>query len=141
MLMIGIRNLSGETRRQYERHSYFHGACWVDVRWNFNVGGDEMSERFTKGEWIIGDENNQCCEVQIGETVCSISRYEKMSGVMVIDRDEMLANAHLIAAAPEMYHALDRISRRMQAGTLDEWSWQALVDLAERTLKEARGES
>lgn len=115
-----------------------------------------MSEKFTPGPWLV----------QNGTDVFTGLNAKRRDGVESANNDgwhiadcsmgvafdtdgqertllpsEMVANANLISAAPEMYEALDRISRRIQAGTLDEWSWQALVDLAERTLKKARGEA
>lgn len=104
-----------------------------------------MKEKFTKGPWELGDENNQYCEVQIGETVCSLSRHDKMTGINVINRDEMLANAHLIMTAPKMYELLMKIKDDLFYKLSFEDQW--LGALAEgygveiySLLKEARGE-
>lgn len=105
-----------------------------------------MKERFTEGPWELGDENNQYCEVQIGETVCSLTRHDKMTGINVIDRDEMLANAHLIMTAPKMYDLLMKIKDELfYKLSFNETS--GLGELAEgygveiySLLKEARGE-
>ena len=60
--------------------------------------------------------------------------------------DAMIANAHLIAAAPDLYEALDMVVRRLSAdiedgSRPDQWSMQALVDKARAAQKKARGES
>lgn len=92
-----------------------------------------MKEKWTQGPWEIGDENNQCCEVQIGATVCGLSRYEKMSGAMVISREEMLANAHLIITAPKLYATLKELCD-LCMGDCDDCKVSTI-------LKEARGEA
>ncbi len=68
-----------------------------------------MTAQFTPGPWILADENNQCCSVLLGEKhnlTCSLDRQDGNTGECVIERDEMLANARLIAAAPELLEAL-----------------------------------
>jgi len=67
--------------------------------------------KHTPGPWILGDENNQGCSVVIGAThnlLCGLDRQDANTGIVVIERDEMLANAHLIAAAPDLLEALQR---------------------------------
>lgn len=100
-----------------------------------------MNEKFTPGPWWVeigeGDDDYGTAYVCHKRTECPDTTICAFDGEDKFDAP----NAHLIAAAPEMYEALDKISRRIQSGTLDEWSWQALVDLAERNLKKARGES
>lgn len=100
------------------------GENWTPGPWFIEVGTGEDDE----GVIYVCHEGTSCPDT----TVCQFEDYKDA---------EDNANAHLISAAPEMYDTLDKISRRIQAGTLDEWSWQALVDLAERTLEKARGES
>ena len=61
-----------------------------------------MSAKITSGKWDLGDENNQCCSVLIGEKhnlTCWFSRQDENTGEFVIERDEMLANAHLLIDA------------------------------------------
>lgn len=65
--------------------------------------------KFTPGKWTLGNENNSCCDVVLGEEhnlVCCLDRQDANTSKVVIERDEMLANAHLIMAAPVMYRAL-----------------------------------
>lgn len=71
-----------------------------------------MSEetKWTKGPWSLADENNQTYEVQLGSEhnlTCSLNRQDNNTGKFVIERDEMIANGHLIAAAPDLYEALE----------------------------------
>lgn len=68
-----------------------------------------MSTKYTPAPWTMGNENNQCCDVVLGvehNLTCSLDRQDANTGDFVIQRSEMLANAHLIAAAPELLEAL-----------------------------------
>lgn len=60
----------------------------------------------TPGPWGIGDENNQHVEVCIGDSVAILFRQDRYGLHMVFSREEMRANAKLIAAAPDMLEAL-----------------------------------
>jgi hypothetical protein len=64
--------------------------------------------KHTKGPWEYAGGNDGSCEVNIGETTVGICRWDKNTGIYVIDREEMEANANLIAAAPEMLEALKK---------------------------------
>ena len=91
--------------------------------------------KFTPGPWDLGDECNSGAEVCIGETVATVGRDHWMTGNYVIERDEMRANARLIAAAPELYEMLDRIWHECS----DDLSGFAQMEI-EKVLKKARGE-
>lgn len=58
----------------------------------------------TPGPWKLGTENNAAAEVEIGntETVASLCRESSYTGKMTHSREEMLANTHLIMAAPDL---------------------------------------
>lgn len=71
-----------------------------------NRTGARTMSAFTKGPWLLGNESDACCDVVIGETVASFDRQSPYTGKYVISREEMLANAHLTIAAPDMYEAL-----------------------------------
>lgn len=70
-----------------------------------------MNTKFTKGEWIVYDKNDDWGNVGSDELVVGMSSYNKdytnyyCSHKITIDdsEDEARANAHLIAAAPDMY--------------------------------------
>jgi hypothetical protein len=83
----------------------------------------------TPGPWILGDENNQCCEVVLGcshNLVVSLDRQDINTGKVVIERDEMLANARLIAAAPDLLAALQELYDIPDDDLLDAFDeWQA----------------
>jgi len=102
--------------------------------------------KFTPGPWEIGDENNASCEVcpRDVDITISMSRYDRFSDKFLIERDEMLANAHLIAAAPDMYEALDTLVAVVGLTAFKhEGQRQVLqeaVDLSVAALKKARGE-
>lgn len=59
----------------------------------------------TKGPWTIATEDNASCDINCGDTIINTSRYAQNGDGFCIDRDEMRANAKLIAAAPELYSA------------------------------------
>lgn len=67
--------------------------------------------KHTPGPWTIGDENNQRCEVILGasDLIADLGREDRYTGKMVISRQEMLDNAHLIAAAPCLLSACEAI--------------------------------
>lgn len=68
-----------------------------------------MSEaKFTEGPWTAVDNGAYWDVLEKAPgyrgQVCSVHDAENING---ITRDEQIANAHLIAAAPELYEALD----------------------------------
>ena len=82
-----------------------------------------MSEKFTSGPWAF-EKNKVRCEV-------------KMPGAAIALPHSDEANARLIAAAPEMFKELERLSAlfRKNAIYLDE------REKIENILRKARGES
>jgi hypothetical protein len=115
--------------------------------------------KFTPGPWQtdtlgIGETDDGCRYRHI-ETQESIVPYEDRSGffrmhIALVDApkncDESLANAQLIAAAPEMYEALDQIksmarsSDSMQSPDDLRILMADIEDLVVAALKKARGE-
>ena len=76
-----------------------------------------MSEaKHTPGPWQIADENNNSCGVLLGiehNLVACLDRQCSNTWKIVIGRDEMLANARLIAAAPDLLEALEWVMDRL----------------------------
>ncbi len=117
-----------------------------------------METKFTKGEWIV--ENNGTSYsvwVEYGSNYDNIINEQYYSFPNKEYSDELLANVHLIAAAPEMYAMIESLSRELelaitkinitamrnvapQAETQpDMWDMESLHD-AQLLLKKARGE-
>ena len=99
-----------------------------------------MEAKFTKGEWLLTEDNFvDGCVLTSTERVgmseiCEISAAYLDGGSENSFEREQLANAHLIAAAPDMYKALEDI---IDTGYLDYTSrYIPVFDL----LKKARGE-
>lgn len=99
--------------------------------------------KHTPGPWTIGDENNYGAEVEIGDNglYCSLTRDSRHSEKYIIERDELLANAHLIAAAPDLLSALKEalpglkeLNGEYQSG------WDDTIDRVEQAIKKATGE-
>jgi hypothetical protein len=68
----------------------------------------------TEGPWILGDENNAGCEVQAGPVRISLDRADPFTGAYVISRDEMLANARLVSAAPKLLDAAEAMCAHLE---------------------------
>ena len=103
-----------------------------------------MSEqKHTPGPWAIGDENNECCQVILGNKhnlVASLDRWDCNTGKIVIEREEMLANARLIAAAPTMLEALRRIVRHQDIIGGSMASVSSTRHIAAQAIQHATGE-
>lgn len=98
-----------------------------------------MSEaKFTKGPWEWVKSNND-----------NWSSYDLSPGILTKDTadgtpfgDEIdKANAHLIAAAPELYEALYRLVRDCEiAGLQEQAGFDCWISMANAALAKARGE-
>jgi len=87
---------------------------------------DDRKERFTPGPWITDGKF-------VGNTL------EDYVAMVVGDsKEERIANAALVASAPEMYALLDEIDSQPAMG-MDEWV--GYVVRVNAVLKKARGES
>jgi hypothetical protein len=108
----------------------------------------EIAMSHTPGPWTIGDENNACCEVLLGtehNLTCLMDRRDNNTCAEVISRDEMLANALLIAAAPELLkvalHCRDLLMRyEINRINGDEISDQALAKINAAIAKATGGQ-
>jgi predicted transcriptional regulator len=59
--------------------------------------------KHTPGPWEYASGDNASCEINIGPTTAWCDRADKNTGEYVISREEMQANATLIASAPTLY--------------------------------------
>lgn len=91
-----------------------------------------MSEpKFTPGPWIV------CPDVGLQIPVASVAKEglkRNVSHVAGIRNGEGAANAHLIAAAPDLYEALDNLEN--DDGSIPDHAWK----LVQAALAKARGE-
>jgi hypothetical protein len=87
-----------------------------------------MSEaKFTKGEWKILDKYQVGINVDFGDGFFTVASCQVFN--------EAKANAHLIAAAPEMYSELDELS-----GIIRRMGVDSASDRIDLLLAKARGE-
>jgi type II secretory pathway component GspD/PulD (secretin) len=99
-----------------------------DRGWDFCEGGVMSEPKFTPGPWFIPDhasgfEIESSCNKQIAKT-SQLYAVKQAS-----DHDERRANAHLIAAAPELYEALEK---------LEGWFDSDSKESADKYLKKAK---
>jgi len=105
--------------------------------------------KFTPGPWFVAgsipEEGTDCFWIKaqphpamrgFTKDIATADGYQ--------DDPERAANAHLIAAAPDMHNALNAIIGRLQTdiydgGRPDEWPMRALVDTARAALTKAEG--
>jgi hypothetical protein len=100
--------------------------------------GRDMTTKHTPGPWFIGDDNNAGCEVIAGPVAIPLDRTPRCPGggsEYVISREEMIANSRLIAAAPDLLAACERLLR---------WAgWphaEKDIELARAAIAKAKGE-
>lgn len=83
-----------------------------------------MNTKHTPGPWMLADENNQCCSVLLSTehnlTAC-LDRQDLNTGEFLIERSEMLANARLISAAPELLEALKQCLGMLEQADCSTW--------------------
>ncbi len=102
--------------------------------------------KFTLGPWKLAVKRKPWGK-KAEESLC---RIESLDGTLVsltagmIDRKERKANAHLIAAAPEMYHKLDGIAEWLEYVlrkdiTIEAKDIEETIAEIRQLLKEARG--
>ena len=101
-----------------------------------------MDTEFTKGEWLLTEEpkSSGMCSTATGHFHIETDDVHKFIKIENEHREESKANAHLIAAAPDMYKLLSRLwelNCPQEYCTEDEY--QALIEI-EDLLAKARGE-
>ena len=101
-----------------------------------------MKTNFTKGEWKLY-EYQTMVNIEVGKGAMTICEMETTSGhgCDVHLSTEQKANAHLIAAAPDMYAMIESMSklRDGEMHTAIDWILDNTDDLMS-LLKKARGE-
>ncbi len=92
--------------------------------------------KFTAGPWEAFNRDNYQSIFAKGyeRTICVVESYSKGFGP---DRDERDANAHLIAAAPELYESLKDVLGLITP----EFEQSPMVSFAKAALAKARGEA
>lgn len=102
-----------------------------------------METKFTKGPWLarVEDDEDSGAGAQVYEVYESATMHEHTLPILTLcnyrkDDVELLANAHLIAAAPELYDALQMAVNYMEDDiiSLD-------MKILYAALAKARGES
>jgi len=94
-----------------------------------------MSEaKFTKGEWTVNDEGGLIEINSMSGTVGTVWGFDPDHTGCNIS-EESHCNAHLIAAAPDMYAMLEKLS-----GQLTDINAHRAADEVEMLLAKARGE-
>ena len=101
----------------------------------------------TPAPWVLGNENNQCCDVECGggRTSVSLNRFDSlMRDEFAISRAEMLANAHLIAAAPDLLEALRMVrdaDEDCRRDGMPRWCTDAARHAIDAAIAKAEGKS
>lgn len=67
-----------------------------------------MTEKFTQGEWKVLSGINLNIR-----TICKLTERVSVVADKYVDEDNVFSDAHLIAAAPEMYRMLVRLSAQL----------------------------
>ena len=95
----------------------------------------------TPGPWSLGDENDACCSVDTGRSSISLDRMDVLGRTAdVISRDEMLANARLIAAAPDLLDALRTLRHSVVADNgMHDGSGRTVAEFIDTAIAKAEG--
>lgn len=89
-----------------------------------------MTQKHTQGPWRFGNDKGYCVKDAHGRMVANCHTFDQ------IDR-ERYANAHLIAAAPDLLEALIEVEQMIHAGELN----QGTMDIVATAIAKARGQS
>lgn len=101
-------------------------------------------EKFTPGEWEIEEKEMSCGSMfRYGFQVVCWGKHRRIAYMetgSLGDKEEMQANAHLIAAAPDMYRVLSGICFEKSARCCNYAPESCEVCSIRKALKKARGE-
>lgn len=97
---------------------------------------------FTPGPWLIRQGFIED-EIEVYPSAKAPHGLQKAEIATVKDyHDDYEANAHLIAAAPELYEALCRLVRDCEiAGLQEQAGFDCWINMANKALAKARGEA
>ena len=97
-----------------------------------------MSARFTPGPWkVLNFERDEAFEIEGGGCTLALLHYDVGAWTA---RTESEANAHLIAAAPELYEALETVLVNNRTGATGQRAREGWAK-AIAALAKARGEA
>ena len=101
-------------------------------------------ENFTRGEWFV-EEYHTMLDISVVEHggVCTVHTDTAMREHLIDPTPEQAANAHLIAAAPDMYRMLSKLSMYVNGfddGGVDFKSCEQVANDIQKLLAKARGE-
>jgi len=101
-----------------------------------------MKAKFTKGPWIKGgsDDGGGCVNHIYSDDATGSAVANVKFSIVRRRSDELEANAHLIAAAPDMYALLDELSAFLSFKVKDD-TLKGLKLNVDTLLAKARGES
>ena len=98
-----------------------------------------MSAAFTSGPWTTNIHVDRRAAIEImGGGNCVAECWPSLGA-----HQKNLANAHLIAAAPELYEQLLEANQCLAdvASGKGGWAWESVLDSCETVLAKARGEA
>lgn len=96
------------------------------------------NEKFTHGEWVIDIESHGV-HIHNKESKFPVN-LAWLGNTSAISREELLANAYLIRAAPNLYHALKDLVGNSRENWQEVNVSKETIDNALKALKKARGE-
>ena len=107
-----------------------------------------MNTKFTKGEWFIERYHTMLDVSVVGKgSICTIDTDHVMDECMIDPTPEQEANAHLIAAAPDMYAEIQSDIEKLKAsldadglGSMFYLDIKVIIEHKELLLTKARGE-
>jgi hypothetical protein len=97
---------------------------------------------YTKGEWKVEEDNLGCKNIIVDkQEIFSIGGDTNEIGYTtgLSNEEQDLANAHLIAAAPEMYEALKEMVRHFNQDVLNTYFDNKTLNPAKQALAKAEG--
>ena len=100
-----------------------------------------METKFTKGKWEL---DRDFIYTELSEVICDIDPIGVSKKVFTRSKEEAIANAKLIAAAPELLTRLNSLVLSVKAHPDYQFGeegdeWHDMVSMAENVIKKATG--